>query len=267
MSILRNKIVSFNSADRLSGETGDFYVKLDNGENYFRGNFLAYLKRGNIPHSWYNIRQGDTITFSQSPSFTVRTLSITPGAYNYYEFATELKNKLDGLATLEGNGSTYSVTYSEITGRYTITATGTTTFIINALASGSSSDLGGLRIARHIGVGPARITSATNSYTSEIIPDTFGTKNLYLLTPGAEIQSLYEQRYRGDGRNNVSVIQVPVNKYQIINFFNSDPEGSRRIFRHPGNTILNFRLVDDDGEVVDLNGLEYQFEINFQQVV
>lgn len=266
-TLLRNKIVSFNSGDRQSGTATDFSVKLDSGENYFSGNFLAYLKRGTIPNSWYNIKPGDSIEFSQSPSNTSRTLTITPGSYNYFEFANELKTKLDALAGVEGNGATYTVTYSEVTGKYTIEASGGVTFVFNALASNNPNNLGALRIARHIGIGPSRITSSTNSYTSEVIPDTFGTKNLYLLSPGAEVQSLWEQEYRGDGRNNISVIQVNVNKFQILNWYNSDPLGSSRLWRTPGSGIMKWQLVDDDGELVDLNGLDFQFEINFQQLV
>jgi hypothetical protein len=266
MSLLRNKIVSISSRNRSTGTATDFSIKLDGAENYFNGTFLAYLKRGTIPHSWYNIRPGDTIQFAQSPSNTARTLTITPGSYNYYEFATELKTQLDALATIEGNGATYSVTYSETTGKYTISASGGVTFIFNALASNNPNSVGALRVARHIGLPDGLITSSTNSYVSDNIPDTFGTKNLYLLSPNAEIQSLFEQEFRGQGRNNVSVIQVPVNKFQIINFFNSDPEGSRRVWRNPGNGILRWQLVDDDGEIVPLNGLDFKFEINFQQL-
>lgn len=267
-TIFRNKLVDIRSDFRDEGNSDtDFTVHLENHANHFNGTHLCYLKRCTIPHSWYNIGgNGDEQMKIVEIGFSAQLVTFPAGSYTYSQFGSQLETILNQVATTNASGRSYTVTHSDITGKYSITEAGGNQLQIDLSYSqvGNTSK----HIADHIGI--PRNSSWTNlpatPWVSQKVADVFGTKSLYLSLVGGTAETTWENDGKGTGRNIIAEIQVHNNKYDIINFFNSDPDGSRRVFRNPGKIPLHFRLLNDDGDTVNLNGLPCKFLFNFQSV-
>jgi hypothetical protein len=117
----RTITVAVNSRDR------NFTTSPNSNE--FRWRFPRPLKdvvsvelvSGSIPADIYTINTGyNTFTFGETGG-SIWQISLTPGHYNATELAAELQTQLNALS---GKINTYTVTYTSITRRSLITATG-----------------------------------------------------------------------------------------------------------------------------------------------
>lgn len=123
-----NKVtIAVNSRDR--------NLANDYDSNSFRWQLRRPLKdivsiellNGCIPTDLYNVNTGwNKFTFGEA-NLTIWTVTLTPGQYTSAQLATELQTQLNGLT---GILNTYSVTYSDITKKITIRATGPNFFTL-----------------------------------------------------------------------------------------------------------------------------------------
>lgn len=123
----RRVTIALNSRDRNFG-TGQ-------PSSEFRWTFRRPLKdvvsielvNGTLPADLYNVAAPwNAFTFGENPPILTWNVMLTPGQYTAAQLAAELQTQLNALP---GKVNTYSVTYSDITKRYTISATaGTATF-------------------------------------------------------------------------------------------------------------------------------------------
>lgn len=112
-----NKYLFVNSNSRSNGTNSNFTVDLGSTLNFDdkRAKFVDIQ----IPGSWYNIRTGvnNNILFNEGSGNL--TAVLTPGQYNITTLAAEIKAKMEAVGTL-----TYTVSFSSITLKTTISATG-----------------------------------------------------------------------------------------------------------------------------------------------
>ena len=103
-------------------------------QNPYSNNFRWTLKRplkdvvsiellsGCIPASLYNVNTGwNQFTFGEN--YVKRTITLSPGQYTIQQLATQLQTLLN-----IGSINTYSITYSSVTKKVTISATGAATY-------------------------------------------------------------------------------------------------------------------------------------------
>lgn len=119
--------IAVNSRDRNFGQNID--------SNEFRWALRRPLKdvtaielvSGLVPADLYNINTGwNTFSFGEAGGLRAWRVALTPGQYTPAELAAELQLQLNGLA---GAANTYTVAYSSVTKKLTITAaTGTDSF-------------------------------------------------------------------------------------------------------------------------------------------
>lgn len=123
----RSVTVAVNSRDRNTG--------LDYYPNSFRWSFRRPLKdvlsielvNGSVPAGLYNINTGwNKFTFGEN-LHTMWTVTLTPGQYTPTQMCAELQTQLNALA---GKLNTYTVAYSAITMRASISAAGPATFTL-----------------------------------------------------------------------------------------------------------------------------------------
>jgi hypothetical protein len=116
----RTITVAVNSRDR--------NLSANNNTNQFRWVFRRPLKdivsielvNGYVPADLYNINTGwNMFTFGEDT--TIWQVTLTPGQYTPAQLAAELQTRLNGLS---GVTNTYTVAYSTVTKKMTISATG-----------------------------------------------------------------------------------------------------------------------------------------------
>ena len=123
-----------NSEDRTntSDRTSNYTIQLANTIKSVTG---VKLKSVGINHKIYNVSSesiNNMFSFTEiapDGSVTHHSITLDDGHYTSANLAIELENKLNSVATY-----IYSVEYSEITYKYTISSTGNFTININGLA-------------------------------------------------------------------------------------------------------------------------------------
>lgn len=120
MSVVRSQIYYINSANRISGTSSNFSYQIDipDGSNFDSCLVLSM----SIPRSYYLIRvTANTLLLKEGP--TSVTISITPGNYDWRDFASVLTTQLNSFSP---NGWVYSISFNKQTAMYTYSVTGNT---------------------------------------------------------------------------------------------------------------------------------------------
>lgn len=232
-------ILIVNSKDRVSGNHTNFNYQI----KYYSVNEVDSFRIGKvtIPYSFYNIKD-QTIIIDYNNVFS--NVAITGGNYTANSLATYLQTQFS-LAT----GGTFTVTYSQISNKYTVSVTLGNLFGIQFAAPDNYS------LQRALGFDD--ITLYGNSYTGPRCANLNCTDNLYIYS---QALSFYTPSIFQTVRDHV-IQTVPIlnNPFNFI-FYENQQE-----VRYPTDyqTIGNFdiKLIDDFGTQIDLNGLNWTFEI------
>ena len=268
----RSVTVAVNSRDRNLG--ADYYP------NSFRWSFRRPLKdvvsielvNGSIPADLYNIATGWNI-FTFGEGTTIWQVTLTPGQYTAAELATELQTQLNALA---GKLNTYVVTYSAITRKMTVTATGPSPFTFYFMTSPHADTIdsfsGALASincpARIFGFGWDDYTSVGGVITPPNRMDTdIFLKKLYLYI-NADNSVELNRVEMGAGRRDcfhVLYLDQVTNGYYTLNkdlhtpIFYAAPAPIARI------SALNISIRDEFFRLVDLGWHDYTllFEITY----
>ena len=220
-------LIIINSADRTSGTGSDFQYNFQYKTDVekFRINKIT------VPYSWYNVKAQ---SFEVSDGIVTLTKNLPAGSYTINSLQSELSALLPGI----------TITYNSDTNKYTFTSASAFTLLFLT--------------------GPGYLA---NILQLESVPLTFsvstGVINLNLTSgcflKSSALSTYYSSIFAKKKDNVVLGIPIKVNSFNYIVFNNSSPtyfpidEGS--LYN------LDFQLVDDYNEILDLNGQNIQIEL------
>lgn len=113
--IQSSRIYYINSQNRLAGSDSSFSYRIPMDDQYTH----VCVLQASIPMSFYLVRDGFN-TFTLNENGTDIDIVIKPGNYNYSNFITEVKNKLNNFSV---NNWVYSVVFDTQTAKYTYSVT------------------------------------------------------------------------------------------------------------------------------------------------
>lgn len=248
---MKKTLLIIDSAQRVRGTSTDFLYSINyynlSDVNAFRVNKIT------VPYSFYNLK-AQTFTISQGgPTINI---NFPAGSYS----ANTLAQKLSSLINASLFGATITINFLADQNKFEfIMDFGTIT--INFLYDNSVlGNFANYNLSYQLGISPpTALANPPNfaNYTSPLVASLSATSNLYLASPNL---NLYEVSIFNKVRANIiQSIPVNVNSYNFIIWENSQ----ETIFKLNDKSIgdLNFQLLDDYNNVVDLNGLNMIIEL------
>lgn len=248
MLAISQQIFYINSKDRIGGTSSNFTydLKMDKENKYSHVMVLDV----SIPKSYYLIPAGAN-TFSLQEGKTTVTVTMPAANYNIGNLKTVLAAQ---LTLVSPNAATYTVTYPSAsqpdTGKLTFTSTylGATSFIFPEST-----------IANVLGFSPGLTYNFTVSGgSSTLISGMIDLQNE---------QTLYIHSTMVTSPSGDNILQecfaTDTPSYGRIVWQCTCPELSSKLLASPGSvsSVFNFTLCDEDGNEMNLNGLDWQMTI------
>jgi hypothetical protein len=240
------KLFYVNSRNRTNGTDSDFTYNFDFGN--LQPTHVVLLQC-NIPKSYYVVRSGqNTFTLTEENTDSV-VISITPGNYN----RTTFKQTVNSLLTSNSpNGYTYTITVPSgiggDSGKYTYTCVGHTLQTKFITASDNN-------IFELLGFDEG----STNTFVAGSLTSTNVTK----LTKEDTI--FIHSDLVGGHNNNVlqEIYSVENSDYSNIVFQNFATDFYEKQIISNGSNNYRFQLQNEDGEHIDINGLNWNMTLCF----
>lgn len=225
--MINTTLLIINSKDRSSGTTSNFNYGFEpkTRVDKYRINKIT------VPYSWYNIKNQ---TFEYFDGIVTNTISFPEGSYTISTLQTKLSSLLPAI----------TITYDGNTNKYTFTSA--TAFIITWQYGPGM--LGTLL--------QAPITPLVFTFISGMVNLNL-TSNIYLSSAG--LTTYFSSIFNKKKNNVVLSIPIDVNSFNYIIFENQVPT----YFAIDDRTLANLdiQILDDYGEVINLNGLDITIEI------
>lgn len=252
-------IVDIDSKDRNSGTISNFNMIFNHPINFnSKRQYFTRIEKVRLPISFYNIHNesgtsNGTLKVTEDPSGTPDLISVTVPNGNYTE--SELRTTIVSLlnaATL--NVNTYTMTFDDITGHITITSD-TTEFRIESQDSGST-------INQQLGFSDSSstFTSTSLSVTSNIHVSLSTRRYLNLNT---DLSS--DNHYTKTVKKNVH-LRIPITQSRhTIQYYDNHEGHTTKLDNFHNIKDLRFTLTDNDNTIVDMNGVDYSFQIVFYE--
>lgn len=250
MQKFKNSQVIINSRDRNTGKPSSFNYSILNGIE--KSN---YIIQGNvaIPKVWYNMYNNDgfsnnTYRFIDNAAAT-HNFTITPGHYSFTTLSAFMIAQINGATP-----NTMSFVLDPITNKITISDTGALNFQFIWTNS---------KFPRYLGFDPTLdLSPANSSFLAPRVLDLERTKmvNIQLsnVTPSGEFSWFLTRA----GDNVFTTIPV-TGSFGTMVVFEQD---FRARFYQSMSSISNFnvRLVDDIGDTLDMNGVDWIMTLWFR---
>lgn len=225
------KNILIRSKDRTSGDPHNFAIefKADNLDGKY------VVKNVSLPNSFYNVNSSNNVVyFYETGASTSATIPV--GNYTASSLATQLKTSMDAVSTV-----TYTITYSNISGKFTFVSSGNSNFEWGSNTANSARYLLGFN---------EEDTSPTTSQEST---------NVINLSPyphiGIDIQEDSHPNYITAERAHSSIIvplSVSFGSYQVLPM-----DDFRQIVSLPRTRTLNIRLIHN-GSIVLNNSVDWE---------
>lgn len=230
-------MLTVNSKDRVSGTSGNFLIK----NMRFRKVTSFKIDYISLPYSWYNINSNNNQIMINGST----VVTITSGQYNATSLASALQTALQAV------DATFTVTYSTITGMYTIARS--TVFVLN-LSSASFT------MRRQLGFNAKSDTASAISQTSDSYANLQNSNSISL---HCELLAKFLDDIITDFRTDY-LLSIPIDQ---------NP-GNLIVYRPAVDTIYNLRepiyademtfsLRDIDQNIISLNGCEWEMKLVF----
>lgn len=236
----RRKIF-IDSSQRSYGETYNFNMLLREPIHNVKG---IRLTEAYIPNSFYNVNStfGNTITLTDGGG--TDTLTISSGNYPISTLLSTIQTAANASGTLS---QTYTLTYSGVTGKVTISCTGNFSITTTSL----SSKLG-YKVS----------TGLNTSHVGDSLADLRPTKNVFVAILNLPVYSNFNEVVNG------CIGSVPISE-TFLSTMRSDIDYDMIQLRNT-NTIdsLNICLFDDQGRILENNNVEWSccLEIEIDEV-
>lgn len=245
----RPLIVTFDSRLRTSGTNSSFASQpIDLGINNYNS---VCLLQASIPKSFYNMP-------APFNSFVLRengidtTITIPEGNYTKLNLSTTLSSL---LTTNSSQGWTYVVSYPNYTlvdnFKYTFTVSGNGGNQPSLIFSEGTPN-------RQLGFDE----NTTNTFTGDVLTSTNAVNLAYIL----RMYIATDLVENADNSYLQEILNVGGTAPQgIINYTNYDIQFNSKDYNRSGATSWRFTLLDDYGQIIDLNGVNWVFTVVFYQ--
>lgn len=257
-----SKIVTLyiNSKNRtnLNKSSSDFSISIT---PYGLKNIRSYnIKNVSIPYSFYTTsytnnsgQAGQYFSVLSQDGFTLRTILLEFGNYSYNDICTILTDRLNTSGLPTG----YTVSFNTYNNKFTISHA-TETFDLNWFSGQYQDQPDYKKLSYVMGFENINLTNQ-QSYTSQFCSNLSGGMNIYLKS-GA-LSYMLTSYFENKSDTVVYTIPVNTNPSGIINIYDA-----QTIFQYNGTNYINtldFQLVDEHNNIVDLNGLDWSFTLVF----
>jgi len=243
-----------NSKTRLSGGISRFTHLVDISDNH---NFdLVAMIACNIPKTYYNVQPGKNIFILKENGLDA-TITLPIGNYNEKNLPIVLKGLLDTASNSLGNSFTYNVT---LPNRDTEVDTRKWIFTCsNTIVPVSFEILSEEDIDEILGFDKG-IYQFTNGSLTSINVINFNLSHYF--TVRTDLCS-----NQGNSRIDHNILQsigIPrgLDFGETVNYTISDLKSQSKLLNNKGNKVYTFELVNDRGEVIDLNGHDWSLEVS-----
>lgn len=261
-----SKLVRINSGSAYTKDTpgysdSNFIINLGQSlQNIWRVSILNVI----FTNSAYNIRQKSTAspnaTFSWTTANSGGTVfhTIAEGFYNNAQLISAMTTAVNTVLTSFGAGQSISITQDPISQRnilaYTAGTSGAPSFTLVPNTSGSDSTW------LNLGFSVTSSNVATSTLIAPNVPNLVGLRQVFLqsstLSPGNQIDE------KGTWQN--VLINIPVTApFGAVNVFECKVDSLCMIeYQSKRNlNVIDFQLVDDKGNIIELNGTTVKIEL------
>lgn len=237
-------INSENRTNRQLTSSTDFTIEI---ANVVSQPYLLYsLKSATIPKTFYNIEQPRN-TFTIIDSVGQNTVTIPRGNYTMTNLLAELQTQLNALGV-----DTYTTSFSDITGKITITSS-----FANFAINPTLATLGGLvldQLGFNLGT---QYNAVAGVIEAPNVADISGIKNIYIVI---DEFTQYLRSTTGTFQN----FKVQMNGQFGDIIYWTDESGYHQYFdiakaNKSAIKTLHIKLVDQYNQIINLNGREWQF--------
>lgn len=243
MNLITNKKIFYvNSRNRISGSDNNFSYKLDlNASDEFDS---VVVLACSIPKSYYLIRPGkNTFLLLENNGTTSNIVTLPIGNYSRKTFQTVLQSALNSASL---NGYIYTVSYPNLINQ---ADNGKFNFIVSNNGLDQPIFSFSTNVYYALGFDPnTSYTFSANQLISKNVINLQLEPTLFLhsdICQNEEGDNVLCDIYSADGSVNYSNI-----KYEMI-----DLESNTKPLTNSGQNIFNFYLQDEDGNDIDLNGI------------
>lgn len=244
MSIVNNYYVYVNSRDRLSGTDSNFTYNIAFPPDIDVDHITVL--NALIPKSYYLIQAGHT-EFSLQEGSTIVVISIPVGNYLLNTFRTMLQTLLNNASP---NSWSYTVTYPPSsgpdTGKFTYSVTG-------------NSSQPSIIVQDHVYEPLGFSRNTTNTFVN----GTLESSNVLKLQSEDRLL-IHSNIVNNPGRDDILVsINAATNvNFSSISYTNYAPEYNAKVL-NPNQNTYSFSLLNEDGRLMDLNGLNLNLTLLF----
>lgn len=242
-------LVYIDSNDRLNGSNESFTIQL---KSSMMGDTEKHVNINDciIPYSYYAINDNNN-TFVLTGTTGSENITLTNGNYTIGEYSSELKTQLETSTNYAGE--TFTPVYSKITGKMQITvSTGDFTITSNNYNY------------KHLGMGKTTsVASVSSVWTSPNGIDLHGPRYIDLVT------SLQTNAVNTNSnfKNYQTLLRFPTDMNRnTIKYLNDASTEWMKLFNNNVDRI-SVELRDDDGNIIDLNGLSWQLMLEFRELL
>ncbi len=230
--------VYINSRDRIAGtdENFTYNIKFPEGVEFTHVVCLNVL----IPKSYYLIQNGPFENiFQLKENNTTVTVTLPIGSYLLSAFRTTVGALLTAASP---NSLTYTLTYPALSGA----DTGKWTYTQNNAAIQSS-----IICNAHLFEPLGFLSNSTNAFTGTTLISTA------VIKLQSEDRLLLSSNIVNNGRDSIlaSINSTTSINYSSINWECPAPEFYSHLLTSQNNNVYSFSLTDEDGELIQLNGL------------
>lgn len=220
------------------------HVTLNRKRQYF-----ARIENVHIPTSFYNINDNNNTLIIEEDNGATQvnnSITLTNGNYSATEIITEIESLLDANTNQTND---FTLTFSDITGKISMVFTGGSTQVkILSPSNGSTlNDILGFYID-----GTEDTIAASVTYTG---PNHVNLQAINEIQIRTSISS--DNYYNSEGKEKIGLIlSIDEQRGSFIKFIND--QGFRsKLASYSSISQLRFKLQDSDGNLIDLNGREW----------
>lgn len=208
-----------------------------------------------LPNTFYNFKFSNYVFWYQTTDGTnITTKDALIDFKRHYASASELATYLTSLQVFQDDNITWS--FSSATGKLTMNGTGDEFKPISFEEITSSSDFPN---SANMKLGFEKTVSFAASHTADNIVNLLLTKNIYITSPLVAGETITTRP-----RISSTLVKLPINGNfgELINYA-SEPSKDLLMVNNSNISHIRFELLDDEGEEVDFNGLNWTLEIAF----